>query len=74
MEGPDHAASLTKAEFKSMIDGIREIESALGDGLVRKLSQGEMVNRENLGKSLVAATALEKGLILGGQRCLLSYP
>jgi sialic acid synthase SpsE/sugar phosphate isomerase/epimerase len=74
MEGPDHAASLTKVEFKSMIDGIREIESALGDGLVRKLSQGEMVNRENLGKSLVAATTLEKGLILGPEHIKVRSP
>jgi N-acetylneuraminate synthase len=61
MEGPDHAASLTHPEFKRMVDGIREIEVALGEGLTRDLSQGEMINRENLGKSLVAATALPKG-------------
>ena len=74
MEGPDHAASLTQIEFKSMIDGVREIESALGDGLMRKLSQGEMVNRENLGKSLVAATALGKGLILGPEHIKVRSP
>jgi sialic acid synthase SpsE/sugar phosphate isomerase/epimerase len=64
MEGPDHAASLEYNEFKSLISGIREIEEALGDGSSRHLSQGEMINRENLGKSLVAATALIKGTIL----------
>jgi len=61
MEGPDHAASLTHPEFKRMVDGIREIEVALGEGRSRSLSQGEMINRENLGKSLVAATDLTKG-------------
>lgn len=61
MEGPDHAASLTHSEFKRLIEGIREIEESLGDGLTRTLSQGEMINRENLGKSLVAATTLTKG-------------
>lgn len=61
MEGPDHAASLTHPELKRLIEGIREIEAALGDGQSRVLSQGEMINRENLGKSLVAATALPKG-------------
>lgn len=60
MEGPDHAASLTKSEFKSMVNGIREIESALG-GSKRKLSQGEMINRENLSKSLVASRNIKKG-------------
>ncbi|MDO8771205.1 MAG: N-acetylneuraminate synthase family protein, partial [Burkholderiaceae bacterium] len=52
MEGPDHAASLEHAEFKRLIEGIREIEQALGDGRERRISQGEMINRENLGKSL----------------------
>ena len=64
MEGPDHAASLTHAEFKRMIEGIREIEEALGEGKERQLSQGEMINRENLGKSLVSTKALTKGTLL----------
>lgn len=61
MEGPDHAASLEYAEFKRLIEGIREIEQALGNGEERRISQGEMINRENLGKSLVAVKALSKG-------------
>jgi N-acetylneuraminate synthase len=64
MEGPDHAASLEHEEFKRLIEGIREIEHALGDGHDRSISQGEMINRENLGKSLVATTSLPKGTIL----------
>lgn len=64
MEGPDHAASLTQSEFSRMIEGIREIEQALGEGKSRQLSQGEMINRENLGKSLVAALPLSKGTVL----------
>jgi N-acetylneuraminate synthase len=63
MEGPDHAASLTKNEFSSMVKGIREIESALG-GSTRILSQGEMINRENLAKSLVAANNIKSGSII----------
>lgn len=64
MEGPDHAASLTEAEFRAMVNGIREIEQALGSGEARTLSQGEMINRENLGKSLVAARPLKAGVVL----------
>ena len=64
MEGPDHAASLQSDEFKLLVDGIREIEAALGDGMTRKLSQGEMINRENLAKSLVASTQLAKGTVI----------
>lgn len=64
MEGPDHAASLEFAEFKKLISDIREIEQALGDSGERRVSQGEMINRENLGKSLVAASALAAGTVL----------
>ena len=64
MEGPDHAASLEFKEFKYLVEGVREIEQALGSGNERKLSQGEMINRENLGKSLVSSTDLKKGAII----------
>lgn len=64
MEGPDHAASLVPGEFAHMVEGIREIEQAAGQGSVRRLSQGEMINRENLAKSLVAATNLPCGTVL----------
>ena len=52
MEGPDHAASSERNEFTSLVAGIREIEKALGDGIDRVVSQGEMINRENLSKAL----------------------
>ena len=74
MEGPDHAASLTEAEFHMMIDGIREIELALGTGEARKLSQGEMINRENLGKSLVAARPLNAGTLLNAEDIKIRSP
>ncbi len=74
MEGPDHAASLEHTEFKRLIEGIREIEQALGDGRERHISQGEMINRENLGKSLVATTSLRKGTILAAQHIKVRSP
>ena len=64
MEGPDHAASLEKEEFKSLVKGIREVEKALGDGVVRVVSQGEMINRVNLAKSLVASKHICKGTLI----------
>lgn len=64
MEGPDHAASLEFPEFRRMVEGIREVEQALGQGVERVLSQGEMINRENLSKSLVAARPLKAGTVL----------
>jgi N-acetylneuraminate synthase len=74
MEGPDHAASLEPDEFKRLVDGIREIEQALEGGDVRRVSQGEMINRENLGKSLVAARELKKGRILSAEDIIVRSP
>jgi sialic acid synthase SpsE/sugar phosphate isomerase/epimerase len=74
MEGPDHAASLTQGEFVRMVKGIREIEEALGEGKLRQLSQGEMINRENLGKSLVAALPLKKGTVLAAEHIKVRSP
>jgi sialic acid synthase SpsE/sugar phosphate isomerase/epimerase len=74
MEGPDHAASLVTDEFLRMVEGIREIEQALGEGKERCLSQGEMINRENLGKSLVAAMPLPSGTVLKAEHIKVCSP
>lgn len=74
MEGPDHAASLTPGEFSRMVDGVREIELALGNGKERHLSQGEMINRENLGKSLVSAMPLRRGTTLRPEHIKVRSP
>jgi sialic acid synthase SpsE/sugar phosphate isomerase/epimerase len=74
MEGPDHAASLVPGEFARMVEGIRDIEQAVGQGTERRLSQGEMINRENLGKSLVAATPLVRGTVLRPEHIKVRSP
>lgn len=74
MEGPDHSASLEREEFKLLVSGIREIEEGLGDGLVRKISQGEMINRENLAKSLVASQDLVKGTTIKSEHLKVLSP
>jgi N-acetylneuraminate synthase len=74
MEGPDHAASLETAEFKALVSGIREVEQALGDGLERIISQGEMINRENLAKSIVASENIAKGTVITRQHLSVLSP
>lgn len=64
MEGPDHAASLEPNTFKELVSSIRDLEQAMGTGGKRVLSQGEMINRENLGKSIVAKNNIDKGTLL----------
>ncbi|MGI9604003.1 MAG: N-acetylneuraminate synthase family protein [Acidimicrobiales bacterium] len=60
-EGNDHKVSLIPAEFASMVAGIREVEQALGTPAERILSQGEVLNREVLAKSLVASGPIKAG-------------
>ncbi len=74
MEGPDHAASLEFDEFKSLISGIREVELALGESGERIVSQGEMMNRENLAKSLVAAKSLKVGHVITAEDLSVKSP
>ncbi len=61
MEGNDHKVSLLPNEFAQMVQSIRNIETALGNASERSLSQGEMMNRETLAKSLIAKTTITKG-------------
>lgn len=60
LEGPDHKASLLPDEFKQMVEGIREVERAVGKP-IKKLSRGEIMNREILAKSIVAKTFIPDG-------------
>ena len=64
MEGNDHVVSLLPEEFKKMVDGIREVESSFGTGNTKTLSQGEIINREVLGKSLIINCDLPKGKVI----------
>ncbi len=62
MEGVDHRVSLLPHELAEMVRCIRELETAMGsDEPGRTLSQGELMNRENLGKSVVITRALKAG-------------
>ncbi|HTX92041.1 MAG TPA: N-acetylneuraminate synthase family protein [Anaerolineales bacterium] len=61
MDGPDHAASLEPQGFKKMVRDIRLVTLALGTGEEKYFSRGEILNRETLAKSLVAARKIEAG-------------
>jgi len=75
LEGPDHAASLEPAEFKALVDGIRQLELALPwTGPGRTLGQGEMLNRENLSNSVVAAMASPAGEVFCEDNMRIASP
>jgi len=60
LPGPDHAASLEPEELRSMVQTIRNIEKALGDG-VKKPSPSEKKNIPIVRKSIIAKTYITKG-------------
>lgn len=60
LPGPDHKASLEPHELKAMVDGIRNVERALGDGIKRP-SASELKNKPIARKSLVAIRPIRAG-------------
>lgn len=64
MEGNDHKVSLLPSEFKDMVRMIREVEESMGTDGERIITQGELMNRETLAKSLVASRSLSKGQLI----------
>jgi sialic acid synthase SpsE len=63
MEGPDHKASLEPAELKLMVQQIRNIEAALGDGIKRP-NKSEAENAKVVQKSILAKIPIKKGEVL----------
>ena len=60
LPGPDHQASLEPAELRVMVAAIRNIETALGDG-IKRLTPSEARNKPVARKSLVASRAIKAG-------------
>lgn len=60
LPGPDHKASLNVQEFKSLIDGIRKIETALGSP-VKTPSLKEIQNTQGMRRSIVLNNSIKKG-------------
>lgn len=73
MEGPDHKASLEPKELKSMIDSIRHIEVALGNG-IKKPTDSEMKNMAVARKSIIALKDIKVGEIFSEENITVKRP
>ncbi len=60
LPGPDHKASIEPDALKAMVDGIRAVELALGDG-IKQARPSEAANKSVARKVIVAARALSAG-------------
>lgn len=73
MEGPDHKASLEPGELKAMVNAIRNIEAALGDG-IKRTSPSERKNKLIARKSIVASRVIKKGEIFSEENLSVKRP
>ena len=60
MDGPDHKASLEPDELKQMVDSIRNVEKAIGNG-EKVVSASEEKNISIARKSIIAKTNIKAG-------------
>lgn len=73
LPGPDHKASLEPSELKVMVNAIRNIEQALGDG-EKHVSESERKNIVIARKSIVAAKFIKKGEVLTEDNLCVKRP
>ncbi len=70
MAGPDHKASLEPGELKAMVQAIRNVEKASGDG-IKKPSSSELSNKQIVRKSIVARKNIQEGEVFTDQNITL---
>ncbi len=73
LPGPDHQASLEPAELKAMVAAIRNIETALGDG-IKRLTASEARNKPVARKSLVTSQTIKAGEVFNAQNITAKRP
>lgn len=70
MDGPDHKASLEPDELARMVNAIRNIETALGDG-EKKPNKSEMETSKVVLKSILARCPIKKGEVLTEDKLII---
>lgn len=73
MDGSDYKASLYPQEFKDLVDAIRNVDVAMGDG-VRKFSENELEIKKIARKSIVLNEKLSKGTIIKREMLSIKRP
>lgn len=73
LPGPDHAASMTPADFRSMVEAIRNIPDLMGSG-EKKPSDSELPIRALVRRSVTLKRDLPKGSNLHADDLLLLRP
>ena len=74
MTGPDHSFAIEPDELREMVRQIREVESALGDGLKRGPSSEEQEAFNVARRSLHAVADIPKGTVITGEMLISKRP
>lgn len=73
LPGPDHKASLEPAELKALVDSVRHIEAAMGDGR-KYAADAERPNIDIARKSIVASRAIKAGDVFSDDNITVKRP
>ena len=73
LPGPDQKASLDPAEFKAMVQAVRHVEDAIGDGR-KHVTASEAPNKPSARKSIVAARAIHAGEVFTADNLTTKRP
>ena len=73
LPGPDQKASLDPTEFKAMVEAVRHVEAALGDGH-KHLTESEAPNKAIARKSIVAARQIKAGEVFTEENLTTKRP
>ncbi|ARP97319.1 N-acetylneuraminate synthase family protein [Bordetella genomosp. 13] len=74
LPGPDHSFAMEPQEFSEMVRGMREIESALGDGSKNGPRPEEQEMAEKVRRSLHAARDIEEGEKISADMLVIKRP
>ena len=74
LPGPDHPFAIEPDELKDMVIKIREIESAVGNGIKNGPREEEMEFYRNARRSLIASRNIKKGDIIKDEDIVIKRP
>ena len=73
MVGPDHQASMEPDQLRALVEGIRRVEQALGDG-VKRPAATELEMRHPIRKSIAAAVPIPAGAVITDEMVTTKRP
>jgi len=72
-DGPDHILSANPDEMRQIVESVRVIEKAMGDG-IKKPAKGEKTTRINNRKSIVSVQAIPEGAVITKNMIAIKRP